>query len=49
MSGVVLVSIAFLAVFLVLGLALIFRARPEDIPAVARALERWLRWWSPFT
>jgi hypothetical protein len=48
MSGAVTVLLAFLGVVLVLGLALIFRARQEDIPALARALGRWLRWWSPF-
>jgi hypothetical protein len=42
------VAIAFLGVVLVLGLALTFRARKEDIPALARAFGSWLRWWSPF-
>jgi hypothetical protein len=48
MSGAVIVLLAFLGVVLVLGLALIFRARPEDMPTLARALGHWLCWWSPF-
>jgi hypothetical protein len=43
MSAVSLIPIMFLGVVLVLGLAAILRARPEDIPSIVRALSRWLR------
>jgi len=43
MSGIILITLASLGVLLALGLAAILRARQEDIPAVIRALARWLR------
>jgi hypothetical protein len=43
MSGSVLVTLAFLGVWLVLGLVALLRARQADIPAVVHALGRWLR------
>lgn len=43
MSGLVIVALAYLMVALVLGLVALLRARPDDIPAVARAIGRWLR------
>jgi hypothetical protein len=42
MSGVVLVQMMVLGVVLVLGLAVIFRARPEDIPELVRTLVRFI-------
>jgi hypothetical protein len=36
-------ALAFAVPLLVLGLVGLFRARPEDIPAVMRALARWGR------
>ena len=41
--AVTLISVAFLGGVLGLGLTAILRARQEDIPAVVRALGRWLR------
>lgn len=43
MPGAVAVAIAFLGVWLVLGLVALLRARQADIPAVVRALGRWPR------
>ncbi|MFI7629695.1 hypothetical protein [Microbispora rosea] len=41
-SGAV-VGVGFLVVWLVLGMYAIRKAKPEDIPAVIRALSRWGR------
>jgi hypothetical protein len=43
MSGFVFVALASLGVVLVLGLAALLRCKQEDIPAIVRALGRWLR------
>lgn len=36
-------ALAFVVPLLVLGLVALLRARPEDIPAIVRALARWGR------
>jgi hypothetical protein len=36
-------ALAFVVPLLVLGLVALLRARPEDIPAIIRALARWGR------
>jgi len=38
-----LLALVFAVPLLVLGLVALLRARPEDIPAVIRALARWGR------
>jgi hypothetical protein len=37
----VLTPVVLIVPLLILGLVALFRARPEDIPAVIRALARW--------
>jgi hypothetical protein len=43
MAGVVLIALTYLVVVLALGLVALLRAAQGDIPAVVRALGRWLR------
>lgn len=43
MPGLELVPVIYLGVVLLLGLVALLRAQRADIPAVVRALARWLR------